>query len=84
MISQKVGGYHRNGWGDMTEICNFGIKIPLEKIYRMMDRLTSGRIKQIQDKCWNHIVNRRRLKELREEGKIEFRGSAKTGGFYIA
>jgi transposase len=33
---------------------DFGIHISLEKIYRMMDRLTSGRIKQIQDKCWNH------------------------------
>jgi len=33
---------------------DFGIKIPLEKIYRMMDRLTSGRIKHLQDKCWNH------------------------------
>ena len=33
---------------------DFGITISLEKIYRMMDTLTDGRIKQIQDKCWNH------------------------------
>jgi hypothetical protein len=45
--------------GDKRSSCellerDFGINIPLEKIYRMMDRLTSGRIKQLQDKCWNH------------------------------
>jgi len=33
---------------------DFGISISLEKIYRMMDTLTELRIKQIQDKCWNH------------------------------
>jgi transposase len=33
---------------------DFGIPIPLEKIYRMMDTLTEERINQIQDMCWNH------------------------------
>ena len=33
---------------------DFGITVSLEKIYRMLDKLTEGRIKQIQDKCWNH------------------------------
>ena len=33
---------------------DFGITIPLEKIYRMMDGLTSGRINRLQDICWYH------------------------------
>jgi len=33
---------------------DFGITIPLEKIYRMMDTLTSARINRIQDICWRH------------------------------
>jgi transposase len=33
---------------------DFGISIPLEKVYRMMDVLTKNRIKQIQDICWQH------------------------------
>jgi len=33
---------------------DFGIKISLEKIYRMMDTLTKDRIKQIQDYCWQY------------------------------
>ena len=33
---------------------DFGIHIPLEKIYRMMDTLTNVRINHIQDKSWNY------------------------------
>ena len=33
---------------------DFGITIPLEKIYRMMDTLTPKRINQIQEICWHH------------------------------
>jgi transposase len=33
---------------------DFGITVSLEKIYRMMDRLTQDRLNQIQDKCWQH------------------------------
>jgi len=33
---------------------DFGIAIPLIKIYRMMDKITEGRIKQIQDLCYIH------------------------------
>ena len=33
---------------------DFGITISLEKIYRMMDTLTEGRIQHIQEKCWHH------------------------------
>jgi len=33
---------------------DFGISIPLEKIYRMMDTLIESRINQLQDLCWQH------------------------------
>ena len=33
---------------------DFGIKIPLEKVYRMMDTLTESRIKRLQDIAWHH------------------------------
>jgi transposase len=33
---------------------DFGIKIPLEKVYRMMDTLTESRIKRLQDISWHH------------------------------
>ncbi|WP_139822871.1 hypothetical protein [Massilibacteroides vaginae] len=33
---------------------DYGIKIPLEKVYRMMDVLTDARIKQLQQLSWNH------------------------------
>jgi len=33
---------------------DFGISIPLEKIYRMLDTLTEKRISQLQDICWQH------------------------------
>jgi hypothetical protein len=33
---------------------DFGIKIPLEKIYRMMDSLNETKIKRMQDICWHH------------------------------
>jgi len=33
---------------------DFGIRISLEKIYRMMDTLTEDREQHLQDKCWNH------------------------------
>ena len=33
---------------------DFGIIIPLEKIYRMMDTLTSVRVNKIQDICWHY------------------------------
>jgi transposase len=33
---------------------DFGIKIPLEKVYRMMDTLTQGKINKLQDICWAH------------------------------
>jgi transposase len=46
---------------------DFGITIPLEKIYRMMDSLTAGRINRMQDICWHHS---REL--LTEEIKVMF------------
>ena len=33
---------------------DFGIHIPLEKIYRMLDTLTEKRINRLQDICWQH------------------------------
>ena len=33
---------------------DFGINIPLEKIYRMLDTLTEKRISRLQDICWQH------------------------------
>jgi transposase len=33
---------------------DFGIDIPTEKIYRMMDTLTEKRISRLQDYCWYH------------------------------
>jgi len=33
---------------------DFGINIPLEKIYRMLDTLTEKRINRLQDICWQH------------------------------
>ena len=33
---------------------DFGITIPLEKIYRMLDTLTEKRIHRLQDICWQH------------------------------
>jgi transposase len=33
---------------------DFGINIPLEKIYRMLDTLTEKRINQLQEICWQH------------------------------
>jgi transposase len=33
---------------------DFGIAIPLEKIYRMMDSLTEDRINRLQDICWHY------------------------------
>jgi transposase len=33
---------------------DFGINIPLEKIYRMLDTLTDKRINLLQDICWQH------------------------------
>lgn len=33
---------------------DFGISYPLEKIYRMMDTLTPGRIGRLQDIAWHH------------------------------
>jgi len=33
---------------------DFGINIPLEKIYRMMDTLTDRKINRLQDICWHH------------------------------
>ena len=33
---------------------DFGINIPLEKIYRMLDALTEKRINRLQDICWQH------------------------------
>ena len=46
---------------------DFGITIPLVKIYRMMDSLTEDRIKWLQDLCWAHS---RSL--LTEEIKVMF------------
>ncbi len=46
---------------------DFGITIPLEKIYRMMDTLTPSRINRLQDIAWNHT---REL--LTEEIKVLF------------
>jgi transposase len=46
---------------------DFGITIPLEKIYRMMDTLTPGRMNRLQDYCWDHS---RSL--LTEEIKVMF------------
>jgi transposase len=46
---------------------DFGISIPLEKVYRMLDTLTAKRIHQIQELCWHHT------KELfTEEIKVMF------------
>jgi len=33
---------------------DFGITLPLEKIYRMMDSLTQGRMNRLQELCWHH------------------------------
>ena len=33
---------------------DFGIKVALEKVYRMMDTLTDCRIKRLQDIAWHH------------------------------
>jgi len=33
---------------------DFGITIPLEKIYRMMDTLNVDKINRLQDLCWHH------------------------------
>jgi transposase len=33
---------------------DFGIRIALEKVYRMMDTLTENRIKRLQDIAWHH------------------------------
>ena len=33
---------------------DFGIKIALEKIYRMLDTLSEKKISQLQDICWQH------------------------------
>jgi hypothetical protein len=33
---------------------DFGINIPLEKIYRMLDTLTEKRISRLQDICWQY------------------------------
>jgi transposase len=46
---------------------DFGITISLEKIYRMMDSLTEGRINRLQDMCWHHS---KRL--LAEDVKVLF------------
>jgi len=46
---------------------DFGITIPLEKIYRMMDTLTAGKINRLQDICWQHSKSL-----LTEEIKIMF------------
>jgi transposase len=46
---------------------DFGIRIPVEKIYRMMDTLTEKRISRIQDYCWLHSKNL-----LAEELKVMF------------
>ena len=46
---------------------DFGISIPLEKIYRMMDTLGAGRINRLQDICWHHSKSL-----LTEEIKVMF------------
>jgi len=46
---------------------DFGINIPLEKIYRMMDTLTDRKINLLQDICWNHSKGL-----LTEEIKVMF------------
>ncbi len=46
---------------------DFGISIPLEKIYRMMDTLSPDRINRLQDIAWSHT---REL--LTEEIKVMF------------
>ena len=46
---------------------DFGITIPLEKIYRMMDTLNTGKINRLQDICWHHSRNL-----LTEEIKVMF------------
>jgi transposase len=46
---------------------DFGITVPAEKIYRMMDTLTEKRINRLQDYCWHHS---RSL--LTEEIKVMF------------
>jgi len=46
---------------------DFGITIPLEKIYRMMDTLNAGKINRLQDICWHHSRNL-----LTEEIKVMF------------
>lgn len=46
---------------------DFGITIPLEKIYRMMDTLTPDRIKRLQDMVWSHTCEL-----LTEEIKVMF------------
>ncbi len=46
---------------------DFGIKIPLEKIYRMMDTLNERKINRLQDICWNHSKGL-----LTEEIKVMF------------
>jgi hypothetical protein len=33
---------------------DFGIKTPLEKIYRMLDSLTEKKINRLQDICWQY------------------------------
>ncbi len=46
---------------------DFGIKISLEKIYRMMDTLNERKINCLQDICWNHSKGL-----LTEEIKVMF------------
>ena len=46
---------------------DFGIHIPVEKIYRMMDALTGKRISRLQDCCWRHSKSL-----LSEEIKVMF------------
>ena len=46
---------------------DFGIHIPVEKIYRMMDTLNQKRINRLQDSCWYHSKSL-----LTEEIKVMF------------
>jgi len=46
---------------------DFGITLPLEKIYRMMDTLNAGKINRLQDICWHHSKSL-----LTEEIKVMF------------
>jgi len=66
-------------------IMNVGTNVGTNELYNFIKENQPIRISHIKE-YFNQVTTRtleRWIKKLKDEGKIEFRGSKKTGGYYV-